>query len=97
MRVLDCGASSNTSTVLAGLDWIANDFRRATSAAATAAAQGPVPLSAAAPPQAVLVMSLGVPAGTWSDAMRAAVASLATQMTVVVAAGNAKVKVESID
>ena len=97
MRVLDCGASSNTSTVLAGLDWIANDFRRATSAAATAAAQGPVPLSAAAPPQAVLVMSLGVPAGTWSAAMRAAVASLATQMTVVVAAGNAKVKVESID
>jgi subtilisin family serine protease len=82
VRILDCGGSGTISDTIAGLDWIAS--RQPTTT--TAVADGGATVS---PSPGVVIMSLGVPSGTWAQSLAAAVQRLVTEhgVSVVVASG----------
>ena len=78
VRILDCTGSGTISDTIAGLDWIASRHRLLATADGGASSS-----------PGVVIMSLGVPSGTWAQSLASSVQSLIKQhgVSVVVASG----------
>ena len=81
VRILDCTGSGTISDTIAGLDWIASRHRLSAPAEADGGASSSSP--------GVVIMSLGVPSGVWTQSLASSVQSLIKQhgVSVVVASG----------